>query len=136
MPATCARPASFTAVTPAYPAAPTRAVTPLGTLAIATKTIKDAESVWLMTAGLAGSSDVVAGVTGGKLIESGRSFTFVKYSITPGVSLSGTIRLVKFGPPLQFQGNVTVGGKFAATGLLGVSGASVRGTLGGHIVGH
>ncbi len=136
VPATCARPASFTAVTPAYPAAPTRAQTPLGTLAIVTKTIKDAESVWLMTAGLAGSSDVVPGVASGKLIESGRAFTFVKYSITPGVSLSGTLRLAKAGLPLQFQGNVTVGGKFAATGLLGVSGASVRGTLGGHVVGH
>ena len=89
-----------------------------------------------MTAGLGGGSDVVPGVVGGKLVESGRSFTFVKYSITPGVMLSGTLKLAGGGLPLRFQGNVTVGGKFAATGLLGVSGASVRGTLGGHLVGH
>ncbi|MGZ4258283.1 MAG: alpha/beta hydrolase, partial [Gaiellaceae bacterium] len=115
VPASCARPAAFVADTPAYPAALKRLATPLQTLAIATKTIKDAEAVWLMTAGLAGGSNVVPGVAGGKLLESGRSFTFVKYAISPGVSLSGTIRLVSFGPPLQFQGNVTVGGRFAAT---------------------
>jgi hypothetical protein len=136
VPASCARPTAFVADTPAYPAAPKRLATPLQTLAIAKTTIKDAESVWLMTAGLAGRSDVIPGVASGKLLETGRSFTFVNYAITPGVSLSGTIRLVSFGPPFRFQGTVTVGGRFASTGLLGVLGTSVRGTLGGHVVGH
>ena len=43
---------------------------------------------------------------------------------------------MKFGPPIRFQGTVTVGGPFAANGLLGVAGSSVRGTLGGRVVGH
>ena len=33
------------------------------------KTIKDAEAVWLMTAGLSGSSATVPGVVSGKLVE-------------------------------------------------------------------
>ena len=136
VPATCARPAAFVAVAPAYPAAPTRAATALQTLAIATKTIKDAEAVWLMTAGLAGGSDTVPGVAGGKLVESGRALKFVNYAVTAGVTLNGTLRLVSYGPPIRFQGTVTVGGRFAATGLLGVAGSSVRGTLGGRVVGH
>ena len=44
VPATCARPAAYIPVAPAYPAAPTRAVTAAQTLAIATKTIKDAQA--------------------------------------------------------------------------------------------
>jgi pimeloyl-ACP methyl ester carboxylesterase len=135
VPASCPRPGAFVGVTPAYPAASTRPATAAQTLLTATKTIEDAESVWLMTAGLSGGSDVVAGVASGKLIESGRAITFVKYGIAAGVSLSGTVHLEKFGPPIRFQGTVTVGGRFAATGLLGVSGASVRGTLGGRVVG-
>ena len=135
VPASCPRPGAFVAVTPAYPATPTRALLPGQTLAIAVKTIKDAESVWLMTAGLSGSSASVPGVASGKLIEGGRTLTFVKYGIAPGVTLSGTLRLQKYGPPISLQGSLTVGGRFAATGLLGVLGSSVRGTLGGHVVG-
>ena len=42
--------------------------------------------------------------------------------------------LKKFGPPLVFQGAVTVGGTAAAHGVLGLSGASLAGTLGGRTV--
>ena len=136
VPATCPRPEAFVAVTPAYPPALARAATALQTLAIAVKTIKDAEAVWLMTAGLQGNSAIVPGVASGKLVESGQKLTFSKYAIAGGVTLSGTLRLEKFGPPMRFQGALTVAGPFAANGLLGVAGSSVRGTLGGRVVGH
>jgi hypothetical protein len=51
------------------------------------------------------------------------------------VTLTGTLKLSKLGPPLAFQGAVTVGGAAAAHGVLGLSGASLRGTLGGRAVG-
>ena len=79
-----------------------------------------------MTAGLAGGSDVVPGIASGKLVPSLGPLVHARRSIPSraGVSLSGTLKLVEAGGlPLRFQGNVTVGGKFAATGLLGVSGA-------------
>jgi len=41
------------------------------------------------------------------------------------------VSLSKFGPPLVFQGALTVGGTAAARGILGLSGASLRGSLGG-----
>ena len=89
-----------------------------------------------MTAGLAGGSDVVPGVVGGKLVESGRSFTFVKYSITPGVTLSGTLQLAEGRPaaalPGQRHGRRQVRRDRAARRLR----RNVRGTLGGHLVGH
>ena len=114
---------------------PVRARTPrhqnaAQTLALVTKTLREAEAIWLMTNG------GVAGVYGGRLVAtSSRSFRLVRYSIAPGVELSGKIRAVKFGPPYKFAGVVTVGGAGAAHGLLGISGDKVGGTLGGQLVG-
>jgi pimeloyl-ACP methyl ester carboxylesterase len=136
VPASCPRPGALVKIAPAFPAAPTRAQTPLQTLAIATKTIQEAQAGWLMTAGLSGGDAVVPGITSGRVIESAQSFKFVNYGLAAGVYLNGTLKLLKPGTPLVFAGSVTVGGRFAATGLLGVSGSSVRGTLGGRLVGH
>ena len=89
-----------------------------------------------MTAGLAGGAAVVPGITSGRVLELPQSFRFINYGVTAGVYLNGTLKLLKAGTPLVFAGSVTVGGRFAATGLLGVSGSSVRGTLDGRSVGH
>jgi len=52
------------------------------------------------------------------------------------VTLSGKIRLTSSTTlPFGFQGTLTVGGRSAATGILGLNGTSLRGTLGGRIVG-
>ena len=121
---------------PAFaPVRSTRPSTPApaqATLALAIKTIREAEGIWLMTFGGSGG---VAGLYSGRLVaSSARTFTLTRYSIAPGVELTGKIRFVKFGFPLVFDGVVTVGGAKAAHGLLGISGDRVGGTLDGQIV--
>ena len=59
----------------------------------------------------------------------------MRYSIAPGVELSGTIKLTKAQLPLVFEGTVKVGGAKAAAGILGLTEKSLRGTLGGRLVG-
>ena len=120
-----------TTLPPAGPAKPKRAATPKATLAVAKATIQEAQAVWLMTSGLAGDTERVPGIFGGTLVGSGRSFKLVNYADARGVALSGTLSLSKTGPPLVFQGALTVGGAAAAHGILGVAGTTVRGTLGG-----
>jgi pimeloyl-ACP methyl ester carboxylesterase len=105
------------------------------TYTTANETIQDAEALWLMTSGVSGTSITIPGIFGGKLVAAGRSFTLANYSDARGVTLTGTLTLTKLGPPLAFQGAVTVGGAAAAHGVLGLSGASLRGTLGGRPVG-
>jgi pimeloyl-ACP methyl ester carboxylesterase len=134
VPDQCPRSKALIAPIPALPAPgsarPKQAAGPLQTYAIAAKTIREAEAAWLMAA-----PSAVAGIFGGKLVSSPRGFTLVRYSIARGVALSGKLRLPKLGVPLVFEGTVTVGGAAASTGVLGLSGNSLRGTLGGRIVG-
>jgi len=138
-PAACVRQAPLvrpvTALPPAGTAKPKRAATPRVTLGVARATIQEAQAVWLMTSGLAGDTETIPGVFGGNLVGSGRSFKLVNYADSRGVALTGTLTLAKTGPPLVFQGAITVGGAAAAHGILGVSGTTVRGTLGGTSVG-
>jgi hypothetical protein len=105
-------------------------LSPAATYSIASKTIAEAEASWL-----GASSDAVPGIYGGSLSPSQRELTLTRYSIAPGVTPSGKLRLKSTNFPFGFQGTVTVGGPSAATGILGVNGTSVRGTLGGRIVG-
>ena len=135
VPGQCPRPKALLAPIPALPApgsaTPTKPAGPLPTYVIATKTIREAEAMWLTAA-----PATVPGVFGGKLVASaGRSFTLVRYSIARGVTVSGTLRLSKVALPLAFEGTVTVGGPAASRGILGLSGNSLRGTLGGRLIG-
>jgi hypothetical protein len=116
----------------AHPAKPLSA---RATYTVAKESIQDAQALWLMTAGVSGGAATVPGVFGGKLLAAGRSITLVGFSDARGVTLSGKLALKKFGPPLVLQGAVTVGGTASAHGVLGLSGASLRGTLGGSAVG-
>jgi pimeloyl-ACP methyl ester carboxylesterase len=128
----CARPAPLLRPIPAFPA-PTVRKTPFGaqaTYSIAAKTLAEAEASWLGS-----SSRVVPGLYGGKLSAAQREFTLTRYSIAPGVTLSGKVRLRSTTPPFGFQGTLTVGGRSAADGILGLNGSTLRGTLGGRIVG-
>jgi hypothetical protein len=140
VPDTCARTKPLVAPVPALPAAgpvkPKHPVNALKTYAIASKTIKEVEALWLMTVGLSGSSAPIPGIYGGSLqATSARTFTLSHYSIARGVTLTGKLRLTGFGPPLGFDGSVIVGGADATSGVLGLSGASLRGSLGGRFVG-
>jgi pimeloyl-ACP methyl ester carboxylesterase len=105
------------------------------TLSLAARTIYEAEAIWVTTIG-GSDSGSVPGLYSGKMVAtSPRTFSLVRYSIAPGVELSGKIRYIKFGPPLQFDGVVTVSGANGAHGLLGVNGDKVAGTLDGQLVG-
>jgi pimeloyl-ACP methyl ester carboxylesterase len=131
----CARPAPLVVTEPAFP--PARLSRPAGataTLALATKTLRDAQAVWMMTQ--AGAPPQVAGLYGGRLVATDTGFRLVRYSIAAGVELSGTLRVTGFGPPYTFEGAVTVGGKQAAAGVLGyTTRGTLAGTLGGQLVG-
>jgi pimeloyl-ACP methyl ester carboxylesterase len=134
VPNECPRSKPMVAPVPALPAPgpaqPKRPAGPLQTYAIASKTVREAEAAWLLAA-----PAPVPGIFGGKLVTGQRSFTLVRYSIARGVWLSGTIRLTKTTLPLVFQGTMTVGGPAASTGVLGLSSSSLRGSLGGRLVG-
>jgi pimeloyl-ACP methyl ester carboxylesterase len=134
VPNECPRAKSALAPIPALPvpgpAQPTRAAGPLQTYAIATKTLREAEAAWLLA-----TPSAVPGIFGGRLVSRQRTFTLLRYSIARGVWLSGTLRVTRTDLPFVFQGTVTVGGPAASAGVLGLSGTSLRGTLGGRIVG-
>jgi pimeloyl-ACP methyl ester carboxylesterase len=134
----CARPKALVPPVPALPAPgsarPSHPATPAATLAIVTKTVREAEATWLMTAGLSGSTKPIPGVFGGRLAAtSANTFKLVGYSVSRGVAVSGTLRISKSGPPLGFQGVVTVAGAAAAHGVLGLQAGALRGTLGGSV---
>jgi pimeloyl-ACP methyl ester carboxylesterase len=133
--ADCPRPAPFVEILSAYPPAKrTKVATPRETLAAVLKTVKEAEALWFMAVG--GEGDVVPGLYSGAIVGSeGLEFRLVRYSITPGIEVTGRIRFTDFGPPLQFDGVLEVTGKYASTGLLGLSGGRLAGTLGGVLVG-
>src|SRR5436190_8118329 len=138
VPQQCARPKALVAPVPALPApGPARskhAAGPAQTFKIAVKTVREAEAVWLMTAGLSGESLAVPGIFGGRLVAtSPRNFKLVRYADAHGVALSGTIRITKFLPSVDFQGAVSVSGARASAGVLGLAGGSIRGTIGGKI---
>jgi pimeloyl-ACP methyl ester carboxylesterase len=138
-PSTCARPRPLVTDVPALPvlpAKPPHPATPAHTLAIVAATLKEAEAAWLMTIGLTGSQTPVPGIYAGRMaFNSANSFRLVGYAAARGVSVSGTVKIAKPGVPLQFEGLLTVSGPGAAHGILGLSSKSLRGTLGGKLVG-
>jgi pimeloyl-ACP methyl ester carboxylesterase len=118
---------------PLLPVRPRRPASPAATLAIVTATLKEAEAVWLMANG---SNAPILGIYGGRLTSpSGASFKLAGYTVAHGVALSGTLKIAKQGVPLEFQGILTVSGPGAAAGVLGLKGGSLRGTLGGKLIG-
>jgi hypothetical protein len=139
VPASCARPKALVVPVPALPAPgaahPAHPAGPAKTLAIVTKTVREAEATWLMTAGLTGSAEPIPGVYGGRLVaKSALVFNLSGYSDARGVTVSGSLKITKVGPPLQFEGVVTVAGAGASRGVLGLRSGVLRGTLGGQLV--
>ncbi len=119
----------------AGPAKPVRAAPPRATYASVNDALHDAQALWLMTAGVTGSTATLPGIYGGKLVASSRAIRLAGYSIARGVTITGTLTLKRLGPPLAFQGTVTIAGGAASHGVLGLQGTSLRGTLGGRPVG-
>jgi pimeloyl-ACP methyl ester carboxylesterase len=128
-PTTCARAKSYLTPVGAFPTHLAKHLDAANTRALVAKTVHEAEAIWLMT-GSAGGHLRVPGLDSGELLPSAMSFTLLRYSIAPGVTLTGLVTLAKLGPPLTFKGFVIVGGSAAAPGFLELSGGSLRGRLG------
>jgi pimeloyl-ACP methyl ester carboxylesterase len=131
-PTSCPRPQQIVGIVSAYAPAtvPKKAASPGRTVALVSQTLRDAEAMWLTSS----PGEQIAGVYAGRLSASDRGFTLVRYSVAPGVEVSGKLRIGASGLPLKFQGTVTVAGRAAAAGVLGVSANKLAGTLAGRIV--
>jgi hypothetical protein len=122
------------AALPTATAAPATPAGPLATRELARRTLQEAEATWLLTA-LSGAHGA-AGLQGGTLTTGEDSFTLERYSLEPGVQLSGKIAVNDSGPPLRFVGDVAVNGAGASTGTLTLHHDGVLGgVLGGTSVG-
>jgi hypothetical protein len=133
-PSTCPRSKPQVSPVSALPAAgqahPKKPLTPRATYAVAKQTLQDALALALM-----GAANPTPGLYSGRLTIGAGKLTLSNFSDSRGVSISGTLTVKAAGPPLVFQGALTVGGTAASHGVLGVSGASLRGALGGRPVG-
>ena len=140
-PGECARPQPLVATVPALPAPPARPPTgcrPAATLAVVKATLREAEAAWLMTDGLTGSND-----DGSRHLrrpaDAPRRAPPSRSPATPSRTASRSAagsRSRKPGPPLVFRRRSSPSpGAAAATGVLGLKGSSLRGTLGGKLVG-
>ena len=131
-PVQCPRGKPIVRTIPGIPAPPAAGAQlgPLATYTIAARTILEAQAAWLMA-----NDSALAGIYSGKLSPARRGFRLTRYSVARGIELSGTFKLISTDLPIGFQGTVKVGGAAAAPGILGLSGTSIKGTLGGRVVG-
>ena len=137
-PTTCERSPWIVSPLAAFPATAS-GVAPLGlggregrTLGAVVRTAREAAASWGMSVfSLGGESGTVAGLYGGRLTPTGAAFRLVRYSIIPGVELTGTLSLDRSGDvvPIRFLGPVTVSGSKAVAGKLVIGQSRVRGTL-------
>ncbi len=104
------------------------------TLAAVAKSLREAEA----TSWFGFSSRFTArGLYGGKLAtaKNGVDFTLTRYSVAPGVLVSGKIIFVDIGPPSRYRGTIKVSGSAAVAGTLTISKTGkVTGRLGGRRV--
>ena len=106
------------------------------TLAAAGKTVREAEATsWF---GLSASAGFAArGLYGGKLVsgKNGLDFTLTRYSVAPGVLVSGKITFVDISSSSTYKGTIKVSGSAALAGTLKIAkNGKVTGTLGGRRV--
>jgi hypothetical protein len=138
VPRSCPRPRAYVDPLAAYATrstAPERPTGPRRTLELAAKTLHEAEATWLYLALVTSKRTTVAGLRGGTLTVSYDTVTLTRYSIEPGVTLTGEVVLRDVGPPLSFRGRVTVGGRAASPGLLELGrDGKLQGMLGGRSV--
>jgi pimeloyl-ACP methyl ester carboxylesterase len=127
--AECPRVAPLIKVLGAFPRRPARP-TAATTLATVGKTLREAQATWLQL----GSISTARGLFGGKLVsaQNAARFTLTRFSLAPGVLVSGRITLADIGPPITFKGTVRVTGSAAVAGRLTINKAGrITGTLGG-----
>jgi pimeloyl-ACP methyl ester carboxylesterase len=132
---TCSsRVAPLVKVLAAFPRRPARRSVQ-ATLAVASKAVREAEATWFQLL-FSSENFVPRGLYGGTLVKarSGDGFTLTRYSIAPGVFVSGKLTLANVGPPSTYKGSVRVSGPAVLAGTLKFSRNSVTGTLGGRRV--
>jgi pimeloyl-ACP methyl ester carboxylesterase len=134
----CPRPPFLVAPIAAFPhlAKSIRHATPAATFAVASKTIAEAQAVWLF-ATFSGSPASIPGLTSGALTPIGSDgFRLAGYGIAPGVTVSGTLKEAeRGGVTVKFQGTLKVAGRVAAAGTLQLGASGLHGKLGGKTVG-
>jgi len=130
--AQCPRVPPTAKVLRAFPKAPARPSVST-TLAIAGKTLREAEASWWQ---LNPPSRTLRGLYGGKLalLKKGDGFTLTRYTLAPGVYVSGKVTLASIGPPAVFKGTVKVFGPRAVAGTLRLSKNVASGRLGSRSV--
>jgi pimeloyl-ACP methyl ester carboxylesterase len=105
------RPPRLVAPVPAFSAPGTHTTTgatrPSDMLPLVVATLHDAEAVWLLLISQDGKPSRAAGLDSGHLTAKGVLLTLSRYSILPGVELSGTLQAqVALDTPLTFDGAV------------------------------
>jgi hypothetical protein len=133
-PTTCARAKPFVTTLAAFPAPGSKHLDAAETRALVAKTVHEAEAMWFMAVA-SGPGGTAPGLYSGTLDATPVSFRLLRYSITPGVTVTGLVVLDGLELPLGFAGSLIVGGKTAAPGVLRLSHGSLRGELGGRVVG-
>jgi pimeloyl-ACP methyl ester carboxylesterase len=131
--ATCRRVAPLVKILGAFPRPPKRTIP--STLSIAAKAVREAEATWFQL--LFSPRDFAPrGLYGGRLVNAseGLGFTLARYSIAPGVFVTGKISFAEVGPPTTYRGTVRVSGPAVVSGTLKFSKNRVSGTLGGRRV--
>jgi pimeloyl-ACP methyl ester carboxylesterase len=105
------------------------------TIAAVSKTVREAAASWAFALTGFGGAHVIAGLYGGSIRISGTNFTLKRYSLVPGVQVSGSLHLYR--PergailPARFIGPLRVLGTKAAHGRLTVGPKVLSGILGG-----
>jgi pimeloyl-ACP methyl ester carboxylesterase len=130
--AMCPRVAPVSKILGAFPRRPAKRTVP-STLAIAKKAVREAQATYLQLL-FSPTSFAPRGLYGGKLVSarSGDGFTLTRYSIVPGVFVTGKFTFVDLGPPSTYRGTVRVTGPATLAGTLRFTARNaISGTLGG-----
>lgn len=130
--AACPRVQPLAKVVGAFPRRPARRSIS-STLAIASKAVREAEATFF-DAAFSSTSFKPRGLYGGTLAVTRDGFRVTRYSLVPGVVVTGNLAVVDIGPPVNWKGTIQVAGPAAVAGTLRFSKNSVTGTLGGRRV--
>jgi pimeloyl-ACP methyl ester carboxylesterase len=108
------------------------------TLAAVARTVREAAGSWALAVTGFTQARAIAGLYGGVIRSSGVTFSLSRYSVVPGVQVSGSFQLFRPGAglplPARFVGSVRVTGAKATHGSLTVGRATLSGRLGGRRV--
>jgi TAP-like protein len=108
------------------------------TLAAVAKTVREAAASWAFALTGFSTPHSIAGLYGGFIRTSGTTFALKRYSLVPGLQVSGTLRLYRPDTgstlPARFVGSLRVLGPKAAHGSVSVRPGALVGRLGGRRV--